>query len=329
MSAYVPTSAAALSLAVGVLVGSLIVGYLIGNGAPARWRRPTAWLHFVVWTLLVERLTAEQPAGFRMLALTLVMIVSLKAVVLADSRLGGEAPLSPWRWLCFAGLWIGMRPAVFAKRNGKTCADAGSLMRRAIGWLLLGLPCLAAAHWLWLLGTDAHWLATLCLLAGLSMMLHFGLLNLLAAWWRRWGFDCRPLMRTPLAARSLSEFWSRRWNLAFSEMAALSIFRPLSQRVGRQGAVLAGFLASGLLHELAISVPVRAGYGLPMLYFVLHGLLVLGEKWLEKLGWSIERAGWLAHAWTLGWLLLPLPLLFHPWFLDGVAWPLVGIHDET
>jgi hypothetical protein len=62
---------------------------------------------------------------------------------------------------------------------------------------------------------------------------------------------------------------------------------------------------------------------------VLHGMLVLGEKWFEKLGWSIDRAGWLAHAWTLGWLLLPLPLLFHPWFLDGVAWPLVGIHGET
>lgn len=329
MSAYTPTSAAVLGLVLAVLACCLLLGYGIGNGPPARWRRPVAWLQVLSGTLFVERLTAEQPAGFRMLCLVLVLILSLKAVVLVESRRDGEPPLSPVRWLCFAALWLGMRPAVFARRNGKTRADAGSLLRRALGWLLLGLACLAAARWLWSAAFATHLVATLCLLAGLSMVLHFGLINLLVAWWRRWGFDCRPLMRTPLAARSLGEFWSRRWNLAFSEMAALSIFRPLAGLVGRKTAVFAGFLASGVLHELAISVPVGAGYGLPTLYFALHGLLVLGEKGLEHSGWSIAHAGWLAHLWTLGWLLLPLPLLFHPWFLDGVAWPLVGITSGT
>jgi hypothetical protein len=31
--------------------------------------------------------------------------------------------------------------------------------------------------------------------------------------------------------------------------------------------------------------------------------------------------------WALGWLVLPLPLLFHPWFLRGVVWPLVGLNE--
>ncbi|MBL8796549.1 MAG: hypothetical protein JNM56_21795, partial [Planctomycetia bacterium] len=317
MNAYLPTDIAVLSAVLAILVLVLLVGYLLGNGEPARWRRPAAWLHLVGWTVWVERFTADQPPGFRMLALCLVMIVCLKAVVLADSRLAGEPPLSPLRWLCFAALWVGMRPAVFARRTGRTRADAGRVLRWASGWLVLGLACLLLARQLRQRTPDAGLLAVLCLLVGLSLVLHFGLLNMLAAWWRRQGFDCRPLMRTPLAARSLGEFWSRRWNLAFSEMAALSIFRPLVRWLGRPGAVLAGFLASGVLHELAISVPVRAGFGLPMLYFTLHGGLVLAEQALARLGWSIDRAGGLAHLWTISWLLLPLPLLFHPWFVDG------------
>ena len=85
------------------------------------------------------------------------------------------------------------------------------------------------------------------------------------------------------------------------------------------------FLWSGLLHELAISVPVRAGFGLALSYFALHGVLVLVEQRLERTRWAVSRWGWLAHVWTLGWLVLPLPVLFHPWFLRGVVWPLIGM----
>lgn len=60
---------------------------------------------------------------------------------------------------------------------------------------------------------------------------------------------------------------------------------------------MAGFALSGLLHEMAISVPVRAGFGLPLLYFLMHGALVLA----------------------------PLPIHFHRPFLAGLIWPLIGI----
>jgi alginate O-acetyltransferase complex protein AlgI len=46
---------------------------------------------------------------------------------------------------------------------------------------------------------------------------------------------------------------------------------------------------------------------------------------LEGIGRPIDRAGWLAHVWTIGWLLVPLPMLFHPYFIKGIVWPLVGI----
>jgi alginate O-acetyltransferase complex protein AlgI len=155
----------------------------------------------------------------------------------------------------------------------------------------------------------------------LSLILHFGLFNLVAGGWRWVGIDCRPLFRAPLASQSLPEFWSKRWNLAFSEMAAIAVYRPLSKRMGRQAAMFAVFLYSGLVHELAISVPVRAGYGLPFAYFVLHGVLALAE---QRLGLGRFRQDWLRRAWTAAWLALPLPLLFHRWFLEAIIWPMLS-----
>jgi alginate O-acetyltransferase complex protein AlgI len=97
-------------------------------------------------------------------------------------------------------------------------------------------------------------------------------------------------------------------------MMAIAVDRPLRPRLGRDGARLAAFFVSGLLHELAISVPVNAGYGLPMLYFALQGVLVTIERKPSRLR-------------TLASLVIPLPLLFHPWFVRGVIWPMLGIRQ--
>jgi alginate O-acetyltransferase complex protein AlgI len=82
----------------------------------------------------------------------------------------------------------------------------------------------------------------------------------------------------PLRSRSLAEFQAQRWNRSFSEMTALAVQRPLAARLGRHRAMLVSFLVSGLLHEVAISLPVGAGFGLPTCYFVLQGLLVARER---------------------------------------------------
>jgi alginate O-acetyltransferase complex protein AlgI len=161
------------------------------------------------------------------------------------------------------------------------------------------------------------------LLPGLSLILHFGLCNLLAGIWRLRGIPCDALFRAPLRSQNLAEFWGRRWNLAFSEMTAIAVYRPLAGRLGRGPALLAGFILSGLLHELAISVPVRAGFGLPLLYFLIHGALVLFERGLADAGRALS--GWTGRVWALFWLAAPLPLLFHRPFLSGVVWPLIGI----
>lgn len=49
---------------------------------------------------------------------------------------------------------------------------------------------------------------------------------------------------------------------------------------------------------------------------LLHGALVAIERRMERPPGPI---------WTLFWLAVPLPLLFHPPFLRGVVWPLVGL----
>lgn len=47
---------------------------------------------------------------------------------------------------------------------------------------------------------------------GLIFLLHFGGFHLLSLTWRNAGCAAEPLMRSPLSARFLSEFWSACWN---------------------------------------------------------------------------------------------------------------------
>jgi alginate O-acetyltransferase complex protein AlgI len=276
-----------------------------------------------------ERVCRDEPPGFRMLAVIGALLYAMKAVVGVEAREDDGTRLSLPQWLAFAVMWSGMRPSLFRKlgqaplSGWERLALSGAL-RLAAGAALVGLARLAWATAAPPLGpSGARLLATALLLPGLSLMLHFGIFTLATAFWRRAGVDCRPLFREPLRSRSLGEFWGRRWNLAFTEMTAIGIYRPLEGRLGRTAATMTGFCLSGLFHELAISVPVKAGFGLPLLYFLLHGALVLLERAMERRGRPIGRYGWAARAWTLAWLALPLPLLFHPAFIQGVVWPLL------
>lgn len=105
------------------------------------------------------------------------------------------------------------------------------------------------------------------MLAGMSFILHFGILNLSTAAWRMTGVDITELFIAPYKSKSLKEFWGKRWNMAFSEMTALVIYKPLVGTYGKSLAMIAAFSVSGILHEIAISFPVQSGYGLPLLFF--------------------------------------------------------------
>jgi hypothetical protein len=331
VNGYTPHDPVILAMVGIVLVATLLAGLTL-NRLPPRWyTRLLAWLLTIGVTVGVERLCRNEPAGVRMLAIIGALLYGMKAVVSVEVRADGTAALPAWQWLGFAALWPGMRPAPFAQAGRGRQPGAAALIGRgclngAIGLALAGLAWLVWHHGRPPLSDDAACvLATILLLPGLSLTLHFGVFNVLAGLWRLAGVDARPLFRAPLAARSLGDFWSRRWNLAFSEMTALGVYRPLSGNIGRKAATVAAFLASGLLHELAISLPVLAGFGLPLSYFLLHGMLVLTERRLERAGRPVAGWGPWAHVWVLGWLVLPLPILFHRPFLRGVVWPLIGL----
>jgi alginate O-acetyltransferase complex protein AlgI len=88
---------------------------------------------------------------------------------------------------------------------------------------------------------------------------------------------------------------------------------------------MASFIFSGLLHELALSVPVNSGYGLPTAYFVIQGTLVLPEKVLADHNIKFLQNKIIARVWVFFWLVVPMPLLFHEAFIKQIVWPLAGL----
>jgi Membrane bound O-acyl transferase family len=225
------------------------------------------------------------------------LFVFMKFVVLAAAGTGLSLP----RAIAFF-FWPGMRPAPFAAPR----REVGGVRER----LLRGTRNLAGGVVLFLIARRLPLVPALILaLPAFSLILHFGICPLVAAGWRAAGFDVDDIFREPWRSRSLAEFWSRRWNVGFSEMLSVTVSRPLAPRLGRPASIVAAFLASGVLHELAISVPAGGGYGLPTLYFALHGALV--------------AAGTRGRIVTLLAVILPLPLLFHAPFLRAIVLPLL------
>ena len=258
-----------------------------------------------------------------MVALISFALLVMKTIVLLEEHARGLTPLTFARWLAFSVGWIGMQPRLFASPAAGPLTGAAALIRRGLLHTVSGaVACLVLARLAWT-GLDSRLLASLLLLPGLSLMLHFGVCNIVAGAWRLRGVPCEALFRAPLRSQNLGEFWAKRWNVAFSEMTAIAVYRPLAARLGRGPALLAGFALSGLLHELAISVPVGAGFGLPLLYFLVHGGLVLAERALSRAGHPLT--GWIGRLWVFFWVLAPLPILFHRPFLAGVIWPLIGM----
>jgi len=164
----------------------------------------------------------------------------------------------------------------------------------------------------------AGWVA----MVGIVLMLHFGLLELIVLWWRFRGRDLRPLMQQPLQASSLSDFWGNRWNTGFRDFAHEHIFRPLCRHSNSRVATLASFIFSGMIHELAISVPAGSGYGLPFAYFVVQWIGITLERYASRRGWPLRSGvpGWLFAAL---FLVAPAGLLFHTGFVCDVIVPLI------
>jgi len=161
---------------------------------------------------------------------------------------------------------------------------------------------------------------------GLILLLHFGTFQIVSLLWESFGVDAKPIMSAPLRSTSLGEFWGKRWNLGFRQLSHQLIFGPLYRRLGADAAGFLVFVASGLIHDLVISLPARGGYGLPTIYFLLQGTGTTIERsqFGKRLGLGRGVRG---RIFMLLFLIAPVFWLFHPWFVMSVILPFMrAIH---
>lgn len=301
-----------------VLVLSLIAsGYWLGKMRQKKAARATAWLLVPIAVASAESLTALYAPWYRMVAFIVALFLAMKGVAHVY-RYGNASRLSFLQWLLFLS-WPGMDAGPFEQFGKKPLGDRESLndVKRGTLSLLVGAAMLIVIALSLKPGYLPDHLFCLLTFPAFIMIFHGGIFDWGVAVCRNLGIQVQPLMNAPWKARSLSEFWGRRWNVAFIQMTQITVFLPLARALRPQWALLLSFFVSGIFHEVAISLPVMEGFGLPTAYFTLQGVLVMVER---RLGIQDAR---LARAWTVAALLLPFPLLFHTSFLYQIVWPLM------
>lgn len=163
-------------------------------------------------------------------------------------------------------------------------------------------------------------------LFGLIFLLHFGSFHLISLFWRTNGISAASIMSSPILSKTLSEFWGKRWNLGFRQLAHEFVFKPLQKHTGASVAGLLVFVVSGLIHDLVISVPARGGYGLPTGYFIVQGLGVMFERSSPARRMGLQKV-LAARIFTLLVTAAPAIWLFHPPFVHRVIIPFMrAIH---
>jgi hypothetical protein len=164
-------------------------------------------------------------------------------------------PVPLWLHLGYLIAWPGMDAVSFLKQPSTARVPRPSSFEWLFAWskLLVGFVVLfgitrfvpmTLPYW-------AGWVG----MFGLAFVLHFGAFHLMSCAWRRIGVDAQPLMNWPVRAESLSDYWGQRWNRAFRDLTHRFLFRPLTPRLGARGALFAGFVFSGIVHDLVVSVP--------------------------------------------------------------------------
>jgi hypothetical protein len=123
------------------------------------------------------------------------------------------------------------------------------------------------------------------------------------------GLDIGPLHDAPILARSVGEFWGRRWNRSVHRWLDDNAFRPVAKRFGLGAGVMAAFVASAVLHLVPIWTAYSGRAAAQMgAFFCLHGAIVILESRLRVARWP--RA--LGHVWTLGLFAATAPLFVEP-----------------
>ncbi|KAK9837032.1 hypothetical protein WJX81_008263 [Elliptochloris bilobata] len=142
------------------------------------------------------------------------------------------------------------------------------------------------------------------------------------------GLQIAPHFDRPFMSSSLSDFWSRRWNLTAGNALRFFVYdvvyegrlvrdpsyAPALSGARRSLGVAAAFIVSGLMHEYLYLYLMGRATGLWFAFFAVQGPLLWAEgalrRWARARGWSLPRA--LATPLTLGVLMAIGHALFFP-----------------
>jgi hypothetical protein len=282
---------------IALVFGQIVLAGIL-RGKFSRW---AVWLMLLSAIYMMHWISIDESGFLRMILICSVLMASMKAIVYREWCADRNRHLGWMRWIMFSCLWFGMDPSAFVIRKSvewKSHAWVGGL---CVVFGLLGV-------WVCFLFNVRN---VVILFIFMSLGFHFGVLRLMTAFWRMQGFPVRALFRNPLKLRGFRDFWGKRWNLSYSYMMARAVKKPLAPILGDKGSMFAVFIVSGLVHELAITVPVGAGYGWPTLFFVVHGVFCVFEK--RDARCMAILCGIL--------LILGLPYLFGDNFLEKVILP--------
>jgi len=280
--------------------------------ATASW---VGWLPLAVLPLSAVAARSSLPAWGFMWLLAFSIYAALKWLTWWPAR---NLSRTPWRSIAYLLAWPGMDAECFLDARLRAAPPSARKWAWAIFETALG------AALLWMIARTIPEAADLLRgwvgMLGLVLLLHFGSFQLLSLLWQSAGVNARPIMSAPLRATSLSEFWGKRWNLGFRQLAHDLIFQPLHRALGANVTGFLVFVVSGVIHDAVISLPASGGYGLPTMYFMIQGAGVMLERSSlgKELGLRQSIRGWIfMAAVTAG----PAFWLFHPPFIRHVILP--------
>jgi len=285
----------------GMLLLVMLLGALAAGPTPAR---RIASLPFILAGLLLP-LLAPSPPLLRVLLSMLGLLGTLKML---------QLDFEP-RWQEHHPAWHGLVP--FDVSTARRVPPAFDLRGAALalGYSLLALVCAFALLRLPATGGWERSASRILLGAGMLYAAMEGATLGLLFVHRLAGIAVPPIQAMPIAARSVGEFWGKRWNRPVSAWLGEYVFGPLRRRRRPALALMLAFTASAAMHAWVF----YAGGGLRAalavaLFFLLQAPWLMLESRLRVTRWP----AWAGHAWTLGWLLATAQLFVAP-VLEGVG----------
>lgn len=208
-----------------------------------------------------------------------------------------------WHGSFLVAPWLAITSWRRRRRNLSVAAGWSVILRgmvpmaAMIGWYLFIVPCSRELA-IWLQGYVAvvpFWLL-LEAIGGVARIC-----------WLPSGELVPAMFHHPWRARSLAEFWGRRWNRLIGDWLAQVVYRPWRRRPRLAMGVV--FLVSGLIHELVVSLPLALVYGESVWGWLIGYFLIQYGGCLAEKRWRLAPALQRVMLWAT--VLLPAPLILN------------------